>query len=199
MIGELEREAASRIAPLATAGTTAEAQAFIDGHDVRVRARVARNASVQFGHTCDGVRIERRTLLMLLCPEGDCERSRAVRGRWAQVCSTEASTPRGREPRVPSFVPRIEPLATEVPVVVAGRVAVARPARFACVSPCPLGAHEPVLMQKAGWDLFVDARCVAGGVVPGPREGTTRPRFVTLREAAAWMTAAPAAGNPRIT
>ena len=197
MIDELERKAASRIAPLAATGTSAQAQAFIDGHDVRVRARVTRNAGVQFGHTCDGVRVERRTLLMLLCPEGDCELSRAVRVRWAQVRSTVESPPRGRESRVPSFVPPIEPLATEVPVVAAGRVATARPARLACVSPCPLGAHEPVLMQKAGWDLFVDARGVAGGVVPGPREGTTRPRFATLGEAAAWMTAALAAGSPR--
>ena len=49
-----------------------------------VRLRVDRNGVAQLGHWIDGLRLERRALLYLLCPDRLCPESAAVKDRWAR-------------------------------------------------------------------------------------------------------------------
>lgn len=188
MIEELENRAAAQLPPLAPAGSHAGCAAFIDGHEVLVRCRVDLHGRHAFGYTCDGVRIERRTLLKLLCPEAACEEARAVRERWAAQHAPVDAPRAGASARGSTAGgPTMSPLLEEVPVKAGDRAAVARRASFTCLRACPVRAHEPRVMTKAGWDLFIGSRCVAGGVVTEGAGDVSHPRFETLRDAAAWL------------
>lgn len=46
------------------------------------------------------------------------------------------------------------PLMAEMAVTAGHQTLLARPARFPCFTPCPQGAHPPLMIEKAGFDLF---------------------------------------------
>lgn len=193
LIDDLEHEATALLPAGAARGAEALASAWAEGALVEVRCRVAADGGRRYTHRFDGVRLERAVLQHLLCPETACDHARAVRARWAAF--------RGELPaeaaRPASLPLRVADLVQAVRVHAAGRVVEARPARFACLTPCPTGAHPPQPLQKTGWDVFEDGRCLAGGLQRDARSGGQRPRFEQVAEVAAWLRQRAGAAAPR--
>ncbi len=181
-IDELEARVRSRMPLDARVGTRVRAVQALNGHEIEVIYRIDRKGQRVINYFCDGARMSRVILLMLLCPEAACPQAKAVRLRWGQFIGK----PQRRAPeRVMPLRPA--PLMVEVPVDGAGHHCVARPASFECLTRCPMGAHAPALLHKTGWDLFEDGTWVAGGLWIDKREGTCRPRFESPADARQWL------------
>jgi hypothetical protein len=181
-IAELEARVRGRLPLDACAGVRVSATEVLDGHDVEVTYRIDRKGQRVINYFCDGARMSRATLLMLLCPEAACPQATAVRLRWSLfIGKPERQAPQRVVPLRPA------PLMEEVPVDGAGHHCVARPAAFECLTPCPLGAHGPQVLHKTGWDLFEDGVCVAGGLCVDHRGGASRPRFESPADAQQWL------------
>jgi hypothetical protein len=182
VIDELEARVRGELPRGARAGTRARAAKVLGGHEVEVIYRINRKGECVINYYCDGARMERGTLLMLLCTEAACPEARAVRHHWrAFTGKPERSVP----PRVVPLRPA--PLIVDVPIDGAGHHCVARPASFECLTPCPMGAHAPERMRKSGWDLFEDGIWVAGGLCVDKHEGASRPRFESPADARQWL------------
>jgi hypothetical protein len=183
-IDELEARVRAALPPDARAGANVRAAEMLGTHEVEVIRRVARNGLPVTDYYCDGARMERGTLLRLLCPESACPLARAVQQRWRSFRGLpERVSPRRAVPLRPAA------LMTEIPVEGAGHRCVARPASFECLTPCPMGAHEPQPMHKSGWDLFEDGIWLAGGLCIENGTGTARPRFESPAQAQQWLAA----------
>jgi hypothetical protein len=181
-IDELEARVRSRMPLDARVGTRMRALEVLDGHEIEVIYRIDRKGQRIINYFCDGARMSRATLLMLLCPEAACAQAKAVRLRWRLfIGKPERRAPERVLPLRPA------PLMVEVPVDGAGHHCVARPASFECLTRCPMGAHAPVVLHKKGWDLFEDGIWVAGGLRIDKREGTCRPRFESPTDAQQWL------------
>lgn len=181
-IDALEARVRGRLRLDARVGARVGATEVLDGHDIEVIYRIDRKGRRVINYFCDGARMPRATLLMLLCPEAACPQSKAVRLRWRLfIGKPERHVPRRVVPLRPA------PLMEEVPVDGAGHHCVARPAAFECLTPCPLGAHGPQVLHKTGWDLFEDGVCVAGGLCVVHRGGASRPRFESPADAQQWL------------
>lgn len=150
--------------------------------------------------SCNGVRMALSTLRRLTCPEVDCPTARTVRQRWQEhqhpslAGSADGPAPRATRGPAPARAgaPVARPLLDEVVLHVCGHEVTARPARFACHTPCPHHAHPPRTLDKAGYDLFEHGVCIAGGTTgeadPHRDEGL-RPRIPTLAAAEAYVLA----------
>lgn len=184
IIDQLEAQAAAGLPEPALKGARSVASAQLPpGLAVEVICRINRNGQRVFDHRCNGKQMSRRTLLLLLCPVRACPQSSAVLQRWQDF---HGGTPLpaargGRAPR--AGAPAAARLIDEVVIDAAGHHCVARPARFACLTACPMGAHPPQVLDLPGWDLFEDGAWLAGGSVTDPATGQVRPRLPTLADA----------------
>ncbi|HEY6512140.1 MAG TPA: hypothetical protein VI032_09190 [Burkholderiaceae bacterium] len=147
-------------------------------HQVSLTARINHKGRRVEQLLCDGVRVERTMLLELTCPEIECPHARAARLQWDRY-HRRPPPPRPPEP------PRVFRLIEEHSLVVDRQQYTARPARFSCYMACPNGAHDSMVIQKTGYDLFEQGTCVAGGVVDV--YGVMRPRLPTLQAADAFL------------
>lgn len=182
VIDELEARARGRLPLDARAGTRVRAAEVMDGHEVAVIYRIDRKGRRVINYFCDGARMSRATLLMLLCCEAACPQAKAVRQRWRSFIGQPE---RRASARVMPLRPA--PLMQEIAIDGAGHHCVARPASFECLTPCPLRAHAPQLMRKSGWDLFEDGVWVAGGLCVDSHDGAARPRFESPADAQQWL------------
>jgi len=128
--------------------------------------RNARNRMI-FRYWRGTQRCHREVLARELCQESRCP-----------LKQTELVRPRAR----PDSPQRYQ-LLHEEQVVVGGRTYEARQATFTISLACPEGAHAPLLAKVQGWDVFLDGRFEAGGVVDG------MPRFETLEQVRGWAEA----------
>jgi hypothetical protein len=151
-----------------------------DPCDVAVAVRIDAQGRRREQFWCDGVRLDKPVLLRLTCPEAECPHAIQVRAQW------QVFHHRGRA-RPPAKQPGPEPLVWEIPVRVGGQHFTARPAMFPCFTPCPHGAHPPLTIHKAGFDLFDEGACLGGGVVESG--GSRQPRIPTVRAAEAFVLA----------
>ncbi len=184
VIEQLEAQLRVELPDNARAGARVRVAAVHEGQEIEVVYRVDRNGKRVFNYYCAGVRMERRTLLMLLCSEGACPKAQEVQQRWRTV---NGHADRPARSRVTPL--RVLPLMEEVPVEAAGHRCVARPASFECLTPCPVGAHAPELLRKPGWDLFEDGVWIAGGLCTDAATGASWPRFRTPDDARRWLDA----------
>ena len=174
VVDELEARVRGRLPLDARTGTRACAAEAVRGHVVEVVYRIDRKGQRVINHFCDGARMPRATLLTLLCPEAACPQAQVVRDQWQRFIGTPL---------------RPAPLMEELPVDGAGHHCMARPASFECLTPCPMGAHEPLVMHKSGWDLFEDGTWIAGGLCIDNQRGASRPRFESIADAQQWLAA----------
>lgn len=182
MIEQMEEQASLQLA----ASTGMRASACISsnhgGDMVEVRTRRLKSGKQVFGYSYCAVRLERSVLLQLLCPEAACPHCTRTQSQWrafrGQVAPTAAKT---RE----SF--QFRHLVEEVAIEDAGRTCIARPAVFQCLSLCPVNAHPPTVIRKAGWDVFANGRYLAGGLTTNPDTGTSEPMFPTIAAVRNWI------------
>jgi hypothetical protein len=182
IVERLEAQVRDALPRVALAGARTAATARCGPHEVEIVHRVDRNGRRVFDYVCDGARMERRTLLQLLCDEAACPQAQATRQRWRAFRGEAEPVPALPAPRPAA---RSGHLIDEIPVVAAGHRCAARPASFECLTPCPLRAHPPQVLRKPGWDLFEDGVWVAGGV--DRSGGVARPRFTTVADAERWL------------
>jgi hypothetical protein len=182
MIEHLEHEVRDELASSRHGQTRAVAIMHVNGDRLEVLGRIGKGGAIRLGYSYCGVRMERKTLLTLVCPEQSCPCRVASVAKWQQrqgIVIPAASQPR--------FQPMARPLFEEVEVRANGRSCQARPASFRCLTPCPHSAHAAIPMQKAGWDLFEAGRCIAGGVLKNPETGLSAPLLPTLEAAQSWF------------
>ena len=184
MIDTLESEAAAALPAGAAPGSEGCARAWAEGDEIEVRCRIGRDGRRHYAYRYGGLRLERATLLRLVCPEGACDQARAVRARWAAHRGRPEPAPARATPAEPL---RVADLVRAVHVHAAGRSVEARPAHFECLTACPTGAHPPAVLRKGGWDVFDGPRYLDGGLQREPHTGTQRPRFEQVAEVARWL------------
>lgn len=173
-------------------------------HAVQVAARIDERGQRRVQFSVDGVRLERSVLLRLTCAETECPQARAVHAQWQQwhrahpkaalgsaagagMAPARTAEPTWAPEQVDATAAQPAPLLREQPVVVGRHHLVARPARFACFTPCPHGAHPPMTIDKTGYDLFEDGQCVGGGL--HVEQGVPRPRLPNLPACEAYVLA----------
>lgn len=149
-------------------------------HHVAAAARIDNQGRRREQFWCDGVRVEKAVLLRLTCAETECPHAVQVRAQWAAFHGRGGAVSRPAPPRT-------LPLMTEVDISVGRHRFTARPARFPCYTPCPNGAHPPLTIEKAGFDLFDGGMCLGGGV--SDATGVRRPRIPTVPAAEAYVLA----------
>lgn len=187
MIERLETEALERLTSDASSGARISVSMLHEGAPVEVRARRMANGASALGYSYAGVRLERAVLLLLLCPEGACARSQIVKSQWQAsnpLQPVQQRTPLSTAKSTPYFEP--SRLFDEVPFDSDGRH-VARPAMFNCLTRCPVGAHQAIVMRKAGWDLFKDGKCIAGGLTQSQESDEQTPKFSNIVAVEAWL------------
>lgn len=182
MIEHLEGEARDELESSRHGQTRAYTSIEVDGKRVEVFARLSHSGAVRLGYSYCGVRMERKPLLMLLCPETACPCHTAIHEKWRDH-QGETSPARSAAPNEWT----VRPLFEEVVLSAGSRSCVARPASFKCLTPCPLGAHSPRPMEKAGWDLFEGGTYIAGGVMPNALNEALVPMLPTIDAARAWL------------
>jgi hypothetical protein len=204
-IDQLEARVRARLPLDARPGTRVRAVEALDGHAIEVVYRIDRKGQRAINYFCDGARMSRATLLMLMCRETACPQVQAVRLQWRTFIG------KPERPATARVTPlRPAPLMVEVAVEGAGHHCVARPAPFECLTPCPLGAHAPQVLHKTGWDLFEDGTwgghlCVdkgssrrsAGGAMAGDASNSTLALFDRCRCGIARFRGWPARGFSR--
>ncbi|HEY2979175.1 MAG TPA: hypothetical protein VGJ35_14530, partial [Burkholderiaceae bacterium] len=114
-IAELEARVRGRLPLDARAGTRVCAAEALDGHQIEVIYRIDRKGRRVINYFCDGARMSRATLLMLLCREAACPQAQGVRVQWRSFIG---KPDRPASARVMPLRPA--PLMVEVPVNGAG-------------------------------------------------------------------------------
>lgn len=187
MIEELEAEAVLQMVNEEQGSARSRVTFDHKGMTVEVRARRRRDGAAVLSYSFDGVRLERAVLLMLICPQAACERGQSVRRQWElrnpPAPALQRRPPTGLKPANTSVGAR---LFEEAPIQGARGLCVARPAFFAVVTSCPVGAHLPLEMRMEGWDIFRDGTYWAGGLAVSKTTGFSTPRFPTLESAMEW-------------
>ena len=182
MIEHLENEVRDELEASRQGQKRAVAVMHLKGERLEVLGRVGPGGAIRLGYSYCGVRMERKTLLTLVCPEQSCPCRVAALAQWEQ--HQGIVIPAAPQPR---FQPMARPLFEEVEIRANGRSCQARPASFRCLTPCPHAAHAAIPMQKAGWDLFQAGRCIAGGVRKNLETGLSAPLMPTLEAAQSWL------------
>lgn len=158
MIEYLEDEARDELESSRHGQTRAHASIEVNGKRVEVFARLSHTGEVRFGYSYCGVRMERKPLLMLVCPERACPCHAVIHEKW-RAFQGEAGPTWHTAPDEW----KVRPLFEEVILNVGSRNCVARPALFECLTPCPHGAHRAKPMRKEGWGIFEQGAYIAGG------------------------------------
>ncbi len=182
MIERLEADASSQLTAIPGTKARARAVADLNGSLMEVFARRTHRGDVTFGYGYCGVRLERQTLLLLICPEAACLQGEAARKQWHQRLGHVPPRARAVNRRL-----EVASLFAEVPVQAGNRACVARPASFVCLTPCPVGAHAPKRLRKSGWDLFENGRYLAGGLSSNPKTHRQEPILPTIDAARTWL------------
>lgn len=182
MIEHLEDEVRDELESRRDRLTRAVSVMHVNGDRLEVLGRLAPNGDIRFGYSYCGVRMERKTLLTLACPEQSCPCRAALLSKWRQRQAIAIKPTPSRR-----FQPVVRPLFEEVEIRAHGRCCQARPALFQCLTPCPNAAHAAVPMQRSGWDLFEAGRYIAGGVIKHTKTGISVPLFPTLETAKTWL------------
>lgn len=183
MIEHLEDEVRDELASSRHGQTRAVAVMHVNGDRLEVLGRIGPGGAIRLGYSYCGVRMERKTLLTLVCPEQSCPCRAASLANWHRHLGIVI-------PATPSrFQPMARPLIVEVEIRANGRCCQARPALLRCLTPCPYAVHSAIPMQKTGWDLFEAGRCIAGGVFKNPETGLSVPMLPTLEVAQTWLAA----------
>ena len=190
MIEHLENEVRDELEASRHGQTRAVAVMHVNGNRLEVLGRIGPSGGIRLGYSYCGVRMERKTLLTLVCPEQSCPCRVASLAKWRQ--HQAIAIPTAPPPR---FQPVARPLFEEVEIRVNGRSCQARPASFRCLTPCPHSVHAAFPMQKTGWDLFEAGRYIAGGVLKNPETGLSAPLLPTLEAAQTWLTTQWPAGS----
>lgn len=181
LIADLERHVPMDAPPGTRHRASGQITTAAGSHTVVLAAHVDARSRRREHDFCDGTRVPRHVLLRLTCAETECAHARLVRAQWDAFKGRSAPARRA-EP-----APQAASLMHEVPLSVAGHACLARPARFRCFTPCPNQAHPPLWIEKSGYDLFEDGRCVGGGVTGG--DGPRRPRLPSIPAAEAYLLA----------
>jgi hypothetical protein len=182
LIAEVERKVPLAAPPGTRGEATLTVRTPYGVHTVAAAARIDPQGRRREQFWCDGVRVERHVLLRLICSEAECPHAMGVRAQWLTYHGRRVPAKLSREH------PGARPLIVDIPVVVGRHRFIARPARFACFTRCPLGAHPPMTIQKSGFDLFEEeGACLGGGVVE--LGGVRQPRIPTVRAAEAFVLA----------
>lgn len=180
LLDEMDRQ----VPQTAAVGTCWQGQARVRvgpaSHQLVVAARIDARGRRRAQYAVDGTRVERAVLLKLTCPEAACPQNQAVRAHWATFRGQVPGRPAARRLQA-------EPLMQEVPVVVGRHHCVARPQRFACLTPCPHHAHPPMVVDRTGFDLFEQGQYLGGGLTE--HGGVCRPRLPSLAAAEAYVLA----------
>ena len=181
MIEELEAEAVVQMVAEERGGRRLTVTCLHDGNLVEVMARRRKDGGTVLAYSYEGARLERATLLALICPHHGCEESRSTKQRWKARTRPVAHPMERRPPRLGPNLQVNEParLAEEWTFLARDSVYIARPASFAVPVVCPAGAHKPYGSKLSGWDVFESGRNIAGGLVADPLLGAT-PVFPTL-------------------
>lgn len=182
MIEHLENEVRDELESSWQGQKRAVAVMHVNGDRLEVLGRIGPSGGIRLGYSYCGVRMERKTLLTLVCPEQSCPRRAASLAKWEQ--HQGIVIPAALQPR---FQPMARPLFEEVVIRANGRSCQARPASFRCLTQCPHSVHAAISMQKTGWDLFEAGRCIAGGVLKNPETGLSAPLLPTLEAAQTWL------------
>jgi hypothetical protein len=136
MIEHLENEVRNELEAGRQGQKRAVAVLYVNGDRLEVLGRIGAGGAIRLGYSYCGVRMERKTLLTLVCPEHSCPCRVASLAKWRQhqgIVLPAAPSPR--------FQPMARPLFEEVEIRANGRSCQARPASFQCLTPCPHGAH----------------------------------------------------------
>ena len=189
MIEHLENEVRDELEASRQGQKRAVAVMHVNGNRLEVLGRIGPSGGIRLGYSYCGVRMERKTLLTLVCPEQSCPCRVASLAKWRQ--HQAIAIPTAPPPR---FQPVARPLFEEVEIRANGRSCQARPASFRCLTPCPYSVHAAIPMQKTGWDLFEAGRCIAGGVRKNPESGLSAPLLPTLEAAQTWLATQSSAG-----
>lgn len=163
MIEHLENEVRDELEASRQGQKRAVAVMHVNGNRIEVLGRIGSGGVIRLGYSYCGVRMERKTLLTLVCPEQSCPCRVASLAKWKQHQAIVIPTA-----PPPRFQPVARPLFEEVEIRANGRSCQARPASFRCLTPCPHSVHAAIPMQKTGWDLFEAGRCIAGGRAQEP-------------------------------
>ena len=166
MIEHLENEVRDELEASRQGQKRAVAVMHVNGNRLEVLGRIGPSGGIRLGYSYCGVRMERKTLLTLVCPEQSCPCRVASLAKWKQHQAIVIPTA-----PPPRFQPVARPLFEEVEIRANGRSCQARPASFRCLTPCPHSVHAAIPMQKTGWDLFEAGRYIAGGVRKNPETG----------------------------
>lgn len=184
MIEELEAEAVLQMLAEERGGLRGRVTSDHQGAAIEIRARRRRDGASALCYSYAGVRLERSDLLFLVCPQTACDRSRCAKQLWRARDPANAGLNHAPIRRIPrSDFSEKASLFAEVPLN--GGTCVARPATFAVTLACPANAHQPVLMQMKGWDVFKDGKYLEGGL--SQAHGFSSPKFVDLESAVAWV------------
>ena len=149
---------------------------------VTVCARLLKSGRQILGYSYDGIRLERLTLLQLLCTETDCPHCQKTQANWRSFRGIVSPAPR----TVRSSY-QFSHLSEEVPVVAGERTVMARPAVFQCKTACTIRAHAPAIVRKLGWDLFDGGAYIGGGLTTHPQTQLLVPLLPTLDVAKNWL------------
>ncbi len=184
-VHELVQQLADSVPEGAPPGTRRRVAGRVDTgpqpHAVVAEARIDAQGRRRERWYCDGVRLLRHELLRLTCAETECPQAMALRAQWAAFRGLGGAAGAGK----PAAAPAARPLMQEVPISVAGHQCVARPASFRCFTPCPNGAHPALWIDKQGYDLFEEGRCIGGGL--RSVDGISRPRLASVQAAEAYL------------
>ena len=173
-IDELEARVRSRMPLDARVGTRVRAVQALNGHEIEVIYRIDRKGQRVINYFCDGARMSRVILLMLLCPEAACPQAKAVRLRWVSSSASRAAGARARDAAAPGAADgggsgrrRRAPLCGS-------------PGFVRVPDTVPDGRPRARAAAQDGLGLVRDGTWVAGGLWIDKREGTGRPCFEFL-------------------
>jgi hypothetical protein len=186
MVEQMEERARLHLAEEAHAKAQALITELHQGKHVTVHARLLRSGKQIYGYRYDGIRLERSTLLQLLCTETDCPQCQQTQANWKRFQGVPAPVPR---PARQDY--QFKHLAEEVPISANGRTVFARPAVFQCKTICPIKAHPNATVRKTGWDLFDRGVCIGGGLTTNPETQMLVPLLPTIDIAKSWLSQQP--------
>jgi hypothetical protein len=182
MIEKMEAQARVQLSKSASV----KAQALItdthQGKIVTVHARLLNNGRSIFGYGFDGVRLERSTLLQLLCTKTECPKCQQTQANWRRFQGIADPVPKKA-----ISVYQFRHLAEEVLLDFENRTIHARPASFQCRTVCPVEVHGHEIVRKTGWDLFEGGAYIGGGLTTNPASKLLEPLLPTIHAAKDWL------------
>lgn len=182
MIKKMEEQARMQLSKSASGKPQALISDTHQGKMVTVHARVLSNGRHIWGYSFDGVRLERFTLMQLLCPKTECPKCQQTQARWRKFQGIADPVPKKA---IPAY--QFRHLTEEVLFDFDSRTIHARPASFQCETVCPVEVHGHAVIRKTGWDLFEGGSYIGGGLTTNPASKLLEPLLPTLDAAKDWL------------